>query len=43
MSSVRTKIIAQVKARLEAVRVRDGFEKLVLSRPEFERDVLRFV
>lgn len=43
MSSVRTKILAQAKARWETVRVKDDFEKLVLRRPEFGRDVLRIV
>lgn len=43
LRSMKMKILAQVKVRWETVRVRDDFEELVLSRPEFGRDVLRIV
>jgi hypothetical protein len=43
ISIVRTSVLASMKARWQSVRVRDGFEELVLRRPGFGRDVLRIV
>jgi hypothetical protein len=43
MGLVRTRILAQVKVRWESIKVRDGFEELVLRKPAFGRDVLRIV
>jgi len=43
MSLIRTKILGAVKRRWESIRLRDGFDELVLRRPGFARDILRVV
>jgi hypothetical protein len=43
MSLIRTKILGVVKGRWENIRLRDGFDELVLRRPGFARDILRVI
>jgi hypothetical protein len=43
MSLIRTKILGVVKGRWESIRLRDGFDELVLRRPGFARDILKIV